>query len=319
MDPITLAMMGGTALTSLFGASEASRTAQTNADISMLNYYEQKQAREDAARTARGMQADARLGTTDAAGNRTRFVPGLGWVTDLAQDQQQLQNLTEAEQLRQLSDNAARNANNDARSSMRRGREDQFATEADREMSAVRRPDEGALRELLISRAAEARNQSADRSGEMVARQSLRSGGQNAAELMQGARAASDADASRRSGIEATLAARDLSRQEFANERDASRSIMDYFRRMSTSGNAPVTGVTPTGPSTQSSGVADQGLLNILASRPPTLDYQSPNTAATDTMQGLINMFGAYKGLQGTEKEANRARSNMGSWQGIVN
>ena len=48
MDPITLALMGGTAISSIFGAKEASKTAQMNADISMLNYYAQQQAMQQA-------------------------------------------------------------------------------------------------------------------------------------------------------------------------------------------------------------------------------------------------------------------------------
>lgn len=316
MDPITLALMGGTAISSIMGGQAASDTAQTNADISMLNYYAQQQAAAQQQSEARRQQQEGKLGTTDATGNRTYFVPGQGWVTDLTPQQEELMRLTEGEQRRQLLDETARNERVSERGDTRRGREDTNATEAEREMRAVRRPDESALRDLLLARGAETRNRQADRAGDASARAAIRGGGTNAASVKQGARAEADADSARQAGIEAQLMAKNMADSQFAQGRDSARGIYDYFRRASTSGTAPVTGVTPTGPTTRSTGSADQQLIN--AFRAPQLDYQSPNNAMTDTASGLMNMFGAYHGLSGTEKEIDRIGSNQGRWQGIV-
>lgn len=314
MDPITLAMMGGTAITSILGANEANRVNQQNAEISMLNYMEQVRQNRRAEAEARRQQGEQKLGTTDAMGNRTYFVPGVGWVTDLDDRQQQLADLTEAEQLRQATDETARAAENSERARDRRGREDTLATEAERELRSVRRGDEGALRQLLLARGAEQRNRSADRAGNAVARQNIRAGGRNAAELVQGARASSDATSARQAGIDAALAARDLTDREFAQDRDDARGIYDYFRRASTTGAMPVTGVTPTGPQTRGTGASDQQFLNILSQNPAQLDYQNTNNAYTDTAQGLMNMFQQYRGMNAANQEANRVAGNVGSW-----
>lgn len=310
----TLALMAGTALSSLLGAKEASNTAQTNADISMLNYYAQQRAAQQQQTEARRQQAEGKLGSTDAAGNRKQFVPGIGWVTTLSPQQQQLQDLTEAEQQRQLSSVAARNERVSERGDTRRGREDTTATEGERDFRSQRRPDEAGIRQQLLARGAEQRNRQADRAGDMSARQAVRSGGTSAAGVRQGARAEADADSARQAGAQATLDAGNIADRQFAQGQDSSRNVYDYFRRASTSGTAPVTGVTPTGPQTRSTGAADQQLIN--AFRAPQLDYQSPNNAYTDTASGLMNMFGAYHGLKGTEDDISGVRGRFGDWRG---
>lgn len=319
MDPITLALMGGSTIASLIGGAETNRINKQNADISLMNFYEQQAASRRAANEARRQQGEQKLGTTDAQGNRTHFVPGVGWVTDLSADQQELQDLTTAESKRVLTDEAGREAERSELARDRRGRENTLATEGERELRAVRRPDEGALRQLLLARGAEQRNASADRAGNLSARAATRSGqGGSAADIRQGARAEADADSARQAGIQAELQARNIAGQEFAQERDAGRNIYDYFRRASTSGTAPVSGVTPTGPNTRGTAGADQSLA-IALSKAPQLDYQSPNHALSGTGQDLINMIGQYRGLNMTNQEANRVAGNQGTWQGIVN
>lgn len=320
MDPITLAMMGGTAITSLLGARQADQVNKTNAQISLMNFYEQQRANRAAEREGRRQQDEAKLGTTDAMGNRTRFIPGVGWVTELDEQQQELADLTQAEQRRQLTDETARTAENNERARDRRGREDTLATEAERELRAARRGDEGALRQLLLARGAEMRNRQADRAGDAAARAATRRGGTNAAAIAQGARASSDAAAARQAGVDAELAAREMTDREFAGARDAGRNLYDYFRRSSTTGAMPVTGVTPSGPSTRGTGAADQQFLNVLSRSPAMMDYQNTNNAYTDAAQGLMNMFTQYRGMNNANEEANRVSGNSGRWsstQGI--
>lgn len=292
MDPISLALMGGTMLSSVFGGMAANDAAQTNANISLMNYYEQQVANQRARQEAARQQSEAKLGTTDAAGNRTYFVPGVGWVTDLSDTQQEIQNASEDEMLRQLSQ-GARDERVQERANDRRNREDTAATEADREFRAARRPDEGQLRQLFLARGAETRNRSADRAGDRLARQNIRAGGRNAASLIQGARATADADAARRAGVDAELAARGTADQEFNNERSQANSLYDYFRKMSTSGTGNSQVFQPSGPAARSTGVADQGAINA-AGRVAGMDYQAPNFALSGTLNNIVNAGGAF-------------------------
>lgn len=292
MDPISLALMAGSMGSSIFGGMAAADAQELNNQISLLNYYETQEANRRARNEAARQQREGRLGATDAAGNRTRFIPGVGWVTDLSNTQQQIQDASEQEQLRQLSQ-GARDERVQERSNARRNREDTAATEADREFRAERRPDEGALRQLYLARGAETRNRAADRAGNAVARAAVRGGGTNAASLVQGARAASDAEAARQAGVQAELLARTNADQEFESGRSNANSLYDYFRRMSTSGtgNAPV--FQPMGPARTSTGVADQGAINA-AGRAAQLDYQQPQDAMAHTLNNIVTAGQAF-------------------------
>lgn len=300
MDPISLALMGTAAAGSIMNGMAANDAAQLNNQISMLNYYEQQAANQRARQEARRQQMDAQLGSTDAAGNRTYFIPGVGWVTDLSEDQQAIQDASEEEMKRQLSQ-GARDERVQERANVRRNREDTQATEAERELRATRRPDEGALRQLLLARGQTERNRSADRAGNAVARQAIRGGGTNAASLVQGARAASDADSARQAGVDAALAARSAVGQEFNNDRQAASGMLDYFRKMSTSGTGNSQVFQPSGPQIRSSGVADQGAINA-AGRGAGFDYQSPNFALGSTIGDVGQALGGYYDRQQSQQ-----------------
>lgn len=91
------------------GAGAADRAAAYNYQVDLLNYYSREQERRDAIQAASRQErrtdkqiAESKLGTTDAQGNRVQFIPGQGWVTTLADDQQQLQDLYQNEELAQL-------------------------------------------------------------------------------------------------------------------------------------------------------------------------------------------------------------------------
>jgi hypothetical protein len=318
MDPISIAMLGGSVLSSVMGGRAANRTNKANQQIAMANLMEQRQARQGAEREARSQRRDQQLGSTDAAGNRTYFVPGQGWVTDLTQSQQTIQSASEAEQTRLLTTEAARNEQASARGNDRRNREDTFADETDRELRAARRPDEGQLRQLLLARGAETRNASADRAGENVARSAVRGGGTNNAQLLQGARAASDATSSRQAGIEAEMMARDMATREFAQDRDGATQMLDYFRKMSTGGTAAPRPVQPQGPAQMSTGVQDQGLLNLLSRTPPQQQFVQPNNAVAGTISDISSAFGAFNDRQRSDKMYDAVLSRMGSNTGAI-
>lgn len=320
MDPITIALLASTAIGgigSIMGGNEAARANDLNAQISMLNYYQQQAAQRRAQGEAMRQQSEAKLGTTDASGNRTYFVPGVGWTTELSPDQRALLEGTEEEQLRSLRDDTARAETSRGRDDTRRGQEDQLASEFLRQLQTVQRPDEGALRQLFLARGAEQRNRAADAAGEMVARQAIRAGGgANAAELTQGARAASDAASARQAGVDATLAAREEADREYASDTDRASKLYDYFRRSSTSGGAPVQGITPQGPQTRSTGAADQMLLSIFQQGAPQMDYQSPNNAWAGTLTDLgklgMSAYNTHRQGQLDQAVLDRWRSNAG-------
>lgn len=316
---IPLLSLGLTAAGTGISAMNASAANETNQQIGLLNYYEQIAARQRAEAEARRQQSEAKLGQTDAAGNRTYFVPGVGWVTDLSDTQQQIQDMSEQEQLRQLSQ-GARDERVQERANDRRNREDTSATEAEREFRAARRPDKESLRQLFLARGGAERNRVADRAGESVARSATRTGGTNAAAVRQGARAAADADSARQAGIDAALMASGEADRRFAASRDAPMQLYDYFRKMSTSGTGAGPVFQPQGPGKTSTASADQMLVNA-TSRSNDMPYIQPNNAMASGLADLgAGLQGYYDRRQQTQYNQDmldafaRMGSNVGSF-----
>jgi hypothetical protein len=300
---VPLIMAGMAAASAISAAKTSSDTNKQNAQISAMNYAQQQQARSDAMREAQRQRKDAQLGTTDANGNRTYFVPGQGWVTELTNGQKVIQKASEAEQTRQLTEEASRNERNSKRGNERRNREDTFATEADRELRSVRKGDEAGLRDLLLARGSETRADAADAAGNAVSRQAVRGGGTNAAALMQGARAASDASSARQAGVDAQLQARQTIGREFNDDRASATGMLDYFRKMSTGGTAAPNLAGIRGPANNQGGIdqSNRGLLAVM-NRAPQLDYQSANHAMTDGIAGVGSAIGGYNSARQGEK-----------------
>lgn len=302
---LPVAALGLTAAGTIMGAMNAADANAANREIGLLNYYEQIAARQRAEQEARRQQSEAKLGQTDAAGNRTYFMPGVGWVTDLSDTQQQIQDMSEQEQLRQLSQ-GARDERVQERANDRRNNEDTLASEADREFRDARRPDAGALRQLFLARGAEERNRAADRAGNAAATSAIRGGGTNAAALVQGARASADASNARQAGIEAELMAGQEADRRFAADRDSAAQLYDYFRKMSTSGtgNAPV--FQPNAPGKTSTAMADQSLTNIVG-RPVEQSYVQPDQSWAGGLADMGAMIGGFSDRQ----QQNRYNQDM--------
>lgn len=93
MDPITLSLLIGAGLQgagSIFGAFADQEAADTNFAINQLNRRDRNRERQESIDFANRMLADQRLGATNAAGDRTRFVEGVGWVTEPGSRTQEL-------------------------------------------------------------------------------------------------------------------------------------------------------------------------------------------------------------------------------------
>jgi hypothetical protein len=104
MLPVLGALIGagGSIAGGLIGANAQSEAAETNWKINLLNYYSREAERRDRINAAQTEQRDRKLGQTDANGNRVRFVEGKGWVTELSDEGQQMQDAQDQEQMRRL-------------------------------------------------------------------------------------------------------------------------------------------------------------------------------------------------------------------------
>lgn len=104
MLPVLGALIGagGSIAGAMIGAGAQSDAAEKNYYINLLNYYQRERERNDRIREGRRIEAQQQEGATDAAGNRTRYIPGRGWVTELSDQSKQLQDLQRQEQINVL-------------------------------------------------------------------------------------------------------------------------------------------------------------------------------------------------------------------------
>lgn len=94
MDPVTLIGIGGSLASgamNLFGQSRQQDNSQAALQMAMQDYMLRKQQMERQYELATAGQQDAR-------GNRVRYVPGRGWVTDLTPQSQSMLNRSDAVQ-----------------------------------------------------------------------------------------------------------------------------------------------------------------------------------------------------------------------------
>lgn len=94
MDPFSvigaLAGAGGGIASALLGGESADEAAAWNYAIAQMNIEAQRKQQQNAMDYADKIRDEQHLGGTDALGNKTHFVPGQGWVVDLAPEQQAL-------------------------------------------------------------------------------------------------------------------------------------------------------------------------------------------------------------------------------------
>lgn len=123
-------------LVGLKNANTAARTSQQQNDLALRNFYQQQ-------RLAKLQEEMAKAGSTDARGNRTEYVPGVGWITRTTDGTRDLLNASDNEERQRLSTDAIR-------SRTRRG------------STFTRQLNEGALAEAELAQINEGRETPAD-------------------------------------------------------------------------------------------------------------------------------------------------------------
>lgn len=222
---------------SIFGARTANNQAKLDAQIAAGNQFQQGVDRESAILSAMRQQAEDRLGTTDVYGNRTKWVDGLGWVTEAAPEVQQNIDSALAEQMQQLTHDASRNRYNADMVSANARRADPFYDTYLRELSqtAGTRIDPNDRYQQDIAGQVTGFNRGFDDATEMYASQALRSGNATSA------RGFADIATERGKGLadifaQSRTGARNATRSEFDADRGRASSMAGGFLDAAMSG-----------------------------------------------------------------------------------
>lgn len=249
-----LSALGGIG-SSLLGAQSANQAAAYNYAAAQENAR-----RADQERFAQQLQADRVFNAqtapvVDARGNRTEYIPGLGWITTPSETTEGLILATDEEQRRRLIDDTAQ---------MRRGLDEnerdriQEGSLADEYMRRLRQPqsiDRTELEGILLQRQLSGINDAFDDARQQAATTSLRTG--SPASQLTGDLTRQQADATASAALEAALQARSASQQERQAEEAQNANI--YNMLASRASNVQSVPFTPTQiPTELASGSASQ-------------------------------------------------------------
>lgn len=266
MDPISLALLVsgiGGGLSSIFGGiSESQRAAQANA-------LQQQQL------------ADTKLGSTDARGNRTRFIEGVGWVTEYGPTDRALEDYFLNTELPLRQDQFLR-ADRSSRA------EDQTANALLDEFRRIERVDPTEIEQLLFSQASKAVGENSSRANDIIMRNILRTGATNNGRALENvAKSANSALAD--AAISSKLKALDFADSKYNTDRGNTSSLYNLFANRANQSLDPTTAATApstTGVVGSNSGmyqapVADNGLANAIG-------------GISSAASGALNSYNAY-------------------------
>jgi hypothetical protein len=259
---------GGGILSSIFGGmSESQQANQQNA----LNAQQ---------------LADQKLGSTDARGNSTKFVPGKGWVTSYGPTDQMLEDYFLAQELPARQDQFQR-ADTASRA------EDVTAKNLLSQFNSVQREYPNDIYKMLYAAASNGIGENTSEAMSTALRSALRSGTSNVGKITEGInKAGSDALAT--AGLNAKLQALDYADNKYASDRGDTSSLYNLFASRARGDLAPTTGAGGTtttssvGSQQYSPAVADNGLANALGGAASALSGTA-NTLAANSQNSQTN------------------------------
>lgn len=181
MDPLTLigafASLGG----GIMGAMGSNDAAQKSYNLQLQQYYDEKDARHQALQEAQRQRAETHLGATDAKGNSTHFVPGVGWVSELAPTSKAISDAQDKEQLATLNHDLplkrARMDANDKRQNVEGITADGLLEQFRRQ--AIQPTNPADIERILYASKSRGINEAADGAQDGASRQAIRSGTSN--------------------------------------------------------------------------------------------------------------------------------------------
>jgi hypothetical protein len=326
---------GATIGSGILGANAAQQAADKNWQIDLLNYYAAQQERFDTIQQAKRQEGDTKLGMTDANGNRVHFVEGVGWVTELSDEQNALREGYQQEELDQLGDLKKKRGVLDA-NLKRQGREDTVASQLLDAFQRVHRTPESQLEGILNETSTKALNKQYDTTLADAMRSAVRSGSSNSGKVAA-AIGKERGDSLRDAFLNNRASALQMGDEQYNNERANLANLYNMFASRASA--MPDVAYNPrniegqTG--AQMSAAAQQGaganaaLLNSIAKQGGRLESNiEPNYGWADALsqggqalagifdssnsdrqrQAAFDQYGRYSGLGSAYKQ------NSGAW-----
>lgn len=304
--------LGGSLISGGLGYAAQQQASNQNNAVNLLNYYQREKERRQQIQATKTANDENKLGTTDANGNRVHFVAGKGWVTELAPEQQTLQNAQFNEQLQSLGDMSLKRKQtqqNYGRQQVEGGVADSFL----RQMENLQPTSTDTDASLLYGQQAQGINDAYNKTQQEAMRSSLRSGASNTGSILADL-ARSRAEQLGNASTNAYLTAKQNAGQDYAQKRGQLATLYNAFA--SAARQSPDVNYNPVN-TTGSTGATTNSLMNLQSGsnnqlsqaygkQGGTMDYVEPNmglaNAASQGTQALVGGMNAYEGQQSNQQ-----------------
>lgn len=303
MDPITLSaiMAGGS---SIMGMIEGNKAQKQQMEIARKNYELQREAQQRQWQIAQQTMDMQRASTTDAEGNTTEYIPGVGWVSKASGQTKAVMDASRAEQLARLTEDAGMGRQNMRDDFARRGREGGMADTTMNEWKQNEVPDANTIRHALLRQKTAGIDRGFDDESRMAMRQANRSGASNVGEI-SAALAARRADAHSNARNDSYLEGLST-RDNLLSSRDSRLGNKYNMLAGRSTGQQPGFMPDDTNSSLRSALQARQntnaqamGVAGSLAGNAPQMDTNiaKPNYSNALALGGLANLVSTFKSL----------------------
>ena len=304
--------------------ADAQRDAtRANMDFNYANMAMRERERAEAIQMAKKLQAEQKLGYTDARGMRTKFVPGQGWVSTPSPTMKRLFELQEAEQLNVLTKDLPMARAVRERNYKRGLGEEAIADTYRRKLANLEatpaRGDDAYAYDLYRAQTTGLQDAARDQGGRQF--QNLFRTGAGSSNISHVAAAMQEKN--NRAYSNAALQAKLMSRGQGAKEKNEQRMpLANLYNLFATRASQGATAdYKPTDPlagdkmgdAARNALVAGQDLTKMFAMKGGEFDYVQPNLGYGNALAGLgASVSSAFKGMGAQQQYANRGGGGGG-------
>lgn len=301
MFPLIGGLLGGigSVASGIMGARAADDAQEKNWQINLLNYYARERERQDRIAQAQKNDREQKLGFTDSDGSRVHFVPGQGWVSDLSDSAQGIQDAQRREQMDVLTKDLPMRRRAMERNEQRSFEDEATADGMRRDLKDLRRAPDSELENLLYGSATRGMNEAFDKSQAAAVTAAARTGTSNIDRILHGLNK-DRAEAFGNAAMEAKLKARGSGDAAFENKRSSLANLYNMFATRASV--APDVSYQPMNVDKNSQGMLAQGSQNMLktgialdtafGAKGGTMDYTQPNYGWSNAVGSGMNALG---------------------------
>lgn len=272
-------------------AEESAHTQRVNTMVNMFDYQLRERERRDRIEQAKENREDTHLGARDADGNRSHFVEGVGWVTDLSPIAKAIRDAQNKEQELVLNqDLPAKRQHMFENLNQQRG--ERYMSEGImKQMRNLQMEDPSAWKNRLYGAATRGINDAFTSMGNSAMNTALRTGASNSGAILASL-AGQQADMEQKAAEDAEIRAPQMAEAQFNDRRNNLMQLYNMFAgRASQNPETPYQPQNTSGQTNsllsqfiQEGGVSGRDLAAAFGQKGGTIDYFQPDYGGANAL-----------------------------------